>query len=630
MNESTTTRTADRALLARIQSRMRRIVFALFCVLAIGLICPFAHGQAPTPKQKQAIKQLKTSIDRAGKQFNAKKFESSAQYIQQAMQLIDGLAVDVTPELVELIKPEYKRLAIAHKLLSDNGQDLNPLKPIPKPMSADGETVSFKTAVAPILVAKCGNCHVNRNRGDFSAATFEALDQSTMIAFGLPDTSRLIEVIVSGEMPKGGLQVEPEELQILRNWIKQGAKFDGDNPKQSLNEFVATTPAPVRERMEPKLPTGKETVSFGLHVAPIILENCAQCHITNNPRGNFSMADFRGLLAGGDGGNPIKPGNSANSQIIKRLRGDGVDVMPPSGKLDDKVIDVVAKWIDEGAAFDGGDEQLALRTVAATVRADSQTHEELTADRVKLASQTWKLVMDTVESKTIPSENFLITGSTNESRLTDVSKLSEKLAPKIASALRANTKKPLVKGNISIFVFDKRYDFSEFGKMVEQRDFPKEINAHWGFNTIDAYATVMMTRNQNAEDVQVPLAQQIAAIHVANLAPDMPRWFADGVGLWTAKKVFSRDDKMKTLDADAEAAAAAMTRPDDFVQDRMPSDKAALVSYLFIKQLRSQSASYAKLMKGLADGGSFDKSFQAAYGGTPSELLGQKNPRNGR
>ena len=195
--------------------------------------------------------------------------------------------------------------------------------------------------------------------------------------------------------------------------------------------------------MEPKLPTGKETVSFGLHVAPIILENCAQCHINNNPRGNFSMADFRGLLRGGDGGNPIEPGNSANSPIVKRLRGDGVEVMPPGGKLDDKIINIVAKWIDEGAAFDGGDQLLAMNTVAAKVKADSQSHEELTADRTKLASQTWSLVMDKVESNSIPSKNFLVTGSTNESRLTDVSKLSEKLAPKIASALSSRYKKTL-------------------------------------------------------------------------------------------------------------------------------------------------------------------------------------------
>ena len=268
--------------------------------------------------------------------------------------------------------------------------------------------------------------------------------------------------------------------------------------------------------------------------------------------------------------------------------------------------------------------QTSTGQVAARSKADSQTHEELAADRISLAASTWKLVMDGVESETIPSNSFLTTGSTSESRLTDVSRLCEKLAPKIAKALRASTKGPLVKGNISVFVFDKRYDFSEFGKMIEQRDFPKSVSGHWGYTTIDAYATILMTRNQTAEDVQVPLAYQIASLYTADLAPDMPRWFCDGVGLWTAKRILAKEDSMQSLESRAKNAAASMVKPDDFVQNRMPSDQAALVSYLFIKELRSNSGAYAKLMKLLGERQSFEKSFTAVYGKTPSQLLGQQ------
>lgn len=45
----------------------------------------------------------------------------------------------------------------------------------------------------------------------------------------------------------------------------------------------------------------------------------------------------------------VVPGDSENSLLIKVLRGDGVAQMPPSGKLDDAVIDSVAIWIDNGA-----------------------------------------------------------------------------------------------------------------------------------------------------------------------------------------------------------------------------------------------------------------------------------------
>ncbi len=474
----------------------RRFLRLLGLAVVLCYVSPAAisHAQSPTAKQKQSVKQIKSAIDRAGKQFKSKKLEGAANYINQATQQVAELAAAASPELMELIQPEYKRLSNAHKLLTDAGQKLNELKPLPAPLTADGEKVSFIKSVAPILVAKCGNCHVNRNRGDFSAATFESLDNSTMLAYGLPDDARLIEVIESGEMPKGGLKVDEAELKTLRQWMREGAKFDGDNIKQNLNEFVTTVPAPVeREPMEAKAPTGKETVSFGLDVAPILLQNCAQCHLNDNPRGNFSMANFRNLLRGGDGGNPIQPGDSGSSPIVMRLRGEGVDVMPPTGKLDDALIKTIVKWIDEGAAFDGGNPRMETRAVAAKVKADSQTHDELMADRKSLAAQTWKLVMNDVPSNSIPSKNFLVTGSTNESRLSNVSNLCEKLAPKIGSALRADSKLPLVKGNMSVFVFDKRYDFSEFGKMVEEREFPKDVSGHWGFTTTDAYATVLMT-----------------------------------------------------------------------------------------------------------------------------------------
>ena len=597
-------------------------------LLLIGLLgLTSTMGQIPTAKQKQSLNRIKTKIDRAGKQFNAKNFRASRDYIDQAIKQLDSLAPEAGPELIELIKPEYRRLTKAHQLLTAAGQKPKELKAFPRPVTEKSQLISFKKSVAPILVAKCGNCHVNRAQGNFSTATFEALEQSTMLAYGLPDDSRLIQVIESGEMPKDGAKIEPEQLKTLQDWVKQGAKFDGEDIRQNLNEFVAAParPGSNTESMVLKTPTGKETVSFGLHVVPILLNNCGRCHINDDPRGNFSMYNFRSLLAGGDGGTTIEPGSSAESQIIKRLRGDGVDVMPPTGKLDDDQIDTIAKWIDEGAAFDGGDPQLATRIVGATAQAKSQTHDELAADRKALAAETWKLVMDDVESNTLPGKNFLVTGSTSESRLADVAILCEKLFAKIASALRADSTQPLIKGNVSVFVFERRYDFNEFGKMVVQRDFPKEVSAHWGFTTIDAFATVLMSRNQTHKDVQADLAYQIAALYTANLAPDIPRWFADGVGLWTAKKILAKEDSMVSLDSRAAAAAASMINLDDFVQNRMPSDQAALVSYLFIKELRSESAAYRKLMKSLADGKSFKQSFELAFGGTPSQLLGQKN-----
>ena len=131
-----------------------------------------------------------------------------------------------------------------------------------------------------------------------------------------------------------------------------------------------------------------------------------------------------------------------------------------------------------------------------------------------------------------------------------------------------------------------------------------------------------MTRNQAAADVEASLAQQLAALYIVSLSDDVPRWFADGVGFYTAKKLYKKNEEMKSLDDRAEEALAAMVNLDDFVNNRMPAHQAALVSYLFVKQMKSKSGSFNKLVSEVKAGKPFESSFKKAFGKTPSALLG--------
>ncbi len=45
----------------------------------------------------------------------------------------------------------------------------------------------------------------------------------------------------------------------------------------------------------------------------------------------------------------VKPFESDNSYLIRKLRGQGTSVMPPSGQLKAAIIDSVVAWIDKGA-----------------------------------------------------------------------------------------------------------------------------------------------------------------------------------------------------------------------------------------------------------------------------------------
>lgn len=99
----------------------------------------------------------------------------------------------------------------------------------------DGDQISFTNDVAPIINAKCGTCHVRASRGRYNIKSYKALIDSDSVDAKNPDDSLFIEVIESGEMPKGGLKVSDKELETLREWISQGAKFDGDRESAAIN-----------------------------------------------------------------------------------------------------------------------------------------------------------------------------------------------------------------------------------------------------------------------------------------------------------------------------------------------------------------------------------------------------------
>ncbi len=602
---------------------IQTLIFLFFpCLLTL----PLSMADEPTAKEKRQVKSIESILDRAGRLYKSKKFDACKDKVEQAQSQIEQLSAAADADLLKLIKPEYERLANAHKLLKAEGLEMGAIKPLPTPMTDDetddGTAVSFVETVAPILVRNCGRCHVRGNRGDFSAASYNALMQSTHIASGLANESRLIEVIVDGDMPPNG-NFPAEELDILKKWIAQGAKYDGDMPNQNISMLQGDEPEMEEERLRVTQSTGKETVSFGLHVAPVLIKNCGQCHIdTNNVRGNFNMANFQQFLGGGDSGNPFVPGKSKESNLIKRLRGIDSEVMPPSGKLDEKVIAQIAKWIDEGGKFDGGDNpQLEISTVAAVARAGAQTHEELTSERNDLAQKNWKLIMTDVAATENRTENFRMVGATLPDRLNEFGTLAEKMAPKIRNAFKTKPEGPFIKGDTTIFLFERRYDFNELGVMLNGRPLPTGLKGYWSYNTIDAYASLLTSRSEEPETAQANLAQQLAALYVTNLAPDVPRWFADGAGYWAAARIFPKDDVVSKWDEQAKSIFANMKKPGDFATGKMPEHEAALVSYLFVNNLRNNASRFAKIFKFLDAGYSFERAFTEAMGQTPAEYF---------
>lgn len=98
-------------------------------------------------------------------------------------------------------------------------------------------------------------------------------------------------------------------------------------------------------------------VSFELEVAPILQSSCLRCHGETQASANLRLDTFNGIVRGGRSGIPVAPGLPARSTLILRIAAENDQQRMPRGgaKLPDPQIMIIARWIEQGAAFDGMD-----------------------------------------------------------------------------------------------------------------------------------------------------------------------------------------------------------------------------------------------------------------------------------
>ena len=139
--------------------------------------------------------------------------------------------------------------------IGESAMEKKPPKPEIKVVMADGtETVSFKDDVAPWVVNVCLGCHSGNNpRGGYNLTTFETLlqggDTGNTVVPGDPDGSYIVDLVLRQDpikMPAGNqVRIKRSQAQALEKWIKEGAHFDGTDPKATLRSLV-----PTEEEME--------------------------------------------------------------------------------------------------------------------------------------------------------------------------------------------------------------------------------------------------------------------------------------------------------------------------------------------------------------------------------------------
>jgi hypothetical protein len=109
---------------------------------------------------------------------------------------------------------------------------------------------------------------------------------------------------------------------------------------------------------EPSSAKPDAQVSFTRQVAPLLVKHCVACHGPKKPEGDFQLHTFARLMTTGASElPPIVPGNLDESYLLELITSDDADLrMPKEAKpLATEDIELVRRWIAEGATFDGPD-----------------------------------------------------------------------------------------------------------------------------------------------------------------------------------------------------------------------------------------------------------------------------------
>ena len=107
---------------------------------------------------------------------------------------------------------------------------------------------------------------------------------------------------------------------------------------------------PIRAQ-EPEF-SAEQLQYFESSVRPLLVDNCYSCHSQSaqKNKGGLLLDSRAAILAGGDSGEAIVPGEPDESLLMEAVRYEDYE-MPPKGQLPEKQIAVLEKWIKMGAPW---------------------------------------------------------------------------------------------------------------------------------------------------------------------------------------------------------------------------------------------------------------------------------------
>jgi len=108
-------------------------------------------------------------------------------------------------------------------------------------------------------------------------------------------------------------------------------------------------PSPAADAVSEQ--TAEQITFFEREVRPLLSTRCFKCHADEKQQGNLRLDSRAAILAGGDLGAAVTPGDVEESRLVEVVRYTGDIRMPPDGRLNDREIAALSRWVKEGLAW---------------------------------------------------------------------------------------------------------------------------------------------------------------------------------------------------------------------------------------------------------------------------------------
>ena len=125
--------------------------------------------------------------------------------------------------------------------------------------SAAAEPVSFARGIAPIFQRQCVGCHkAGKAKGKYRLDTYSHA-MKELVAGNLEESELYYRITTDDEddrMPVEANPLSKQEIELIRKWIEEGAKYDAEDPEALLSSIVPMEEHPAAPESYPAVTSG--------------------------------------------------------------------------------------------------------------------------------------------------------------------------------------------------------------------------------------------------------------------------------------------------------------------------------------------------------------------------------------